>query len=54
MKKVLWKYDDEDGIIYVCPTCKTYVCGWHECDNCGEQLQYTGGLEEYTGTVNYC
>ena len=53
MSKVLWKYDKEDGIIYVCPRCKTYCCGNKLCDNCNEELSYDGEKKEYKGKVNY-
>ena len=51
MAKVLWKEDEIDGIIYVCPKCKTYVCGSKKCDRCGAELEYEGQKEEYKGRV---
>ena len=38
-KKILWKEDKSDGVIYVCPYCHRYLVltgkGIHQCFVCG-------------------
>lgn len=53
MAKVLWKEDKIDGIIYVCPSCKAYVCGFKICDKCNEPLEHEGHKDEYKGKVKF-
>jgi hypothetical protein len=39
-KMVLEKPDKEYGWIYICPTCKSFVCGGSSCLECGQDLEW--------------
>lgn len=50
--KVLEKEDKLDGWIYICPTCKTYICGEKQC-RCGQELDYSPPRIIYKGRYRY-
>jgi len=52
-KKVLLKEDKLDGFIYICPTCKTYICGGDKCHCCGQYLDWEKPNTPYTGNYKY-
>ena len=50
---VLWKYDNELGIAFFCPNCKTFVCsGAGPCHKCGQELDWNN-KKEYKGPVKW-
>lgn len=51
MDKALWKYDNELGIAYFCPKCKTFICKGH-CYKCKIEIDIDNA-EKYDGRVKW-
>lgn len=47
--KALWKYDNELGIAYFCPKCKTFICKSY-CYKCKVKIDIDNA-EKYDGRV---
>lgn len=55
IKKLLWREDRIDGIIYVCPHCHRYVMrdeGLQRCFKCGGAVD-NDHTEQYKGRVKF-
>ena len=52
IKALLWKYDQELGIAYFCPSCKTFICSHGLCRKCGQEINWDETIE-YKGKVNW-
>jgi len=52
-KPLLIKDDSLDGWIYICPNCKTYICGGKQCFKCGQELDWGMKAIAYKGKYQY-
>jgi len=58
MKSILWKYDSELGIAYLCPNCKLFLCGGNsqtKC-KCGQKVNWDDAdnpKNEYKGRIKW-
>lgn len=52
-KNILWKYDDELGWAYFCPSCKKFLCmNEKKCGYCGQKINWENKIK-YKGKVNW-
>ncbi|PHV69178.1 hypothetical protein CS063_01435 [Sporanaerobium hydrogeniformans] len=52
-KPKLWKYDNELGVAYFCPHCKTFICDSHPiCKHCGFEVDWNKE-QEFKGKVKW-
>ena len=52
-RPLLIKEDSLDGWIYICPNCKTYICGGKQCFKCGQELGLEMKATPYKGKYQY-
>jgi len=51
-KAALWKEDEELGIAFFCPDCKTFICASGNCD-CGTEVDLSLPKIKYEGKVKF-
>ena len=53
IKNILWKYDNELGVAYFCPNCKSFLCsGKGPCISCGQTIDWKHSTR-YKGRVKW-
>lgn len=44
---VVMKEDRLDGYIFLCPSCKTYVCAGDKCQECGQSISWKNSKVDF-------